>query len=82
VVQETPTSVTLQAPTERVTLSLDEIESRVLSTQSLMPENQHAQLSTDAARDLVAYLLHPAQVPLPGERSPSSPNATTAGAPR
>ena len=55
-----------QTPTERVTVSLDDIETRVLSPQSLMPENQLAQLSPEAARDLVAYLRHPTQVPLPG----------------
>jgi putative heme-binding domain-containing protein len=82
VVEETPTSVTLQTPTERVTVSLDEIESRVLSPQSLMPENQLAQLSPEAARDLVAYLRHPTQVPLPGEKSPSEPNSLTPGTPR
>jgi putative membrane-bound dehydrogenase-like protein len=80
VVQETPTSVTLQTPTERVTVSLDEIETRVLSPQSLMPENQLAQLAPEAARDLVAYLRHPTQVPLPGEQSPSSPNTPARGA--
>jgi len=42
----------------------------VLSPQSLMPENQLSQLSPAAARDLVAYLRHPSQVPLPGERPP------------
>ena len=77
VVQETPTSVTLQTPTERVTVSLDEIETRVLSPQSLMPENQLAQLSPDAARDLVAYLRHPTQVLLPAEQSPSNPDTPT-----
>ena len=30
-----------------------------------MPENQLAQLSPEAARDLIAYLRHPSQVPLP-----------------
>jgi len=79
VVQETPTSVTLQTPTERVIVSLDEIETRVLSPQSLMPENQLAQLAPDAARDLVAYLRHPHQVPLPetapqpAEQQPTEP---------
>jgi putative membrane-bound dehydrogenase-like protein len=70
VVKETPTSVTLQTPTEQVTVPLDDIESRVLSPQSLMPENQLAQLAPAAARDLVAYLRHPSQVPLPGEGPP------------
>ncbi|MBM4012680.1 MAG: c-type cytochrome [Planctomycetes bacterium] len=62
---ETPTSVTLQTPTERVTVPLDDIDERVLSPQSLMPENQLAQLEPEAARDLVAYLRHPTQVRLP-----------------
>ena len=70
VVKETPTSVTLQTPTEQVTVPLDDIETRVLSQQSLMPENQLAQLAPTAARDLVAYLRHPTQVPLPGEGPP------------
>jgi putative heme-binding domain-containing protein len=70
VVKETPTSVTLQTPTEQVTVPLDDIETRVLSPQSLMPENQLAQLSPAAARDLIAYLRHPSQVPLPGEGPP------------
>lgn len=82
VVQETPTSVTLRTPTERVTVSLDEIESRVLSPQSLMPENQLAQLAPEAARDLVAYLRHPTQVPLPAETSSSTANSPTSGAAR
>ena len=70
VVKETPTSVTLQTPTEQVTVSLDDVDSRVLSPQSLMPENQLAQLEPREARDLVAYLRHPVQVPLPGEGPP------------
>jgi hypothetical protein len=70
VVKETPTSVTLQTPTEQVTVPLDDIETRTLSPQSLMPENQLAQLAPAAARDLVAYLRHPSQVPLPGEGPP------------
>ena len=72
VVEETPTSVALQTPTERVVVPLDDIESRVLSPQSLMPENQLAQLSPEAARDLVAYLRHPTQVPLPAGQQPST----------
>ena len=59
VVQETPTSLVLQTPTERLTLSLSDIEERRLSSQSLMPENQLTQLSPEDARDLVAYLRQP-----------------------
>jgi putative membrane-bound dehydrogenase-like protein len=68
VVEETPTSVTLQTPTERVVVPLDDIETRVLSLQSLMPENQLSQLSPETARDLIAYLRHPTQVPLTQEQ--------------
>ncbi len=70
-VKETPTSLTLQTPTEQVTVPLDDIETRTLSPQSLMPENQLAQLAPAAARDLIAYLRHPKQVPLPDDRPPS-----------
>ena len=70
VVQETPTSLVLQTPTERITLSLADVEERHLAPQSLMPENQLAQLAAEAARDLVAYLRHPTQVPLPTNAPP------------
>jgi putative heme-binding domain-containing protein len=70
VVQETPTSLILQTPTERITLSLADVDERHLASQSLMPENQLAQLAAEAARDLVAYLRHPAQVPLPANAPP------------
>ncbi len=73
VVAETPQSLTLQTPTERVVVPLADIESRRLSPQSLMPENQLAQLDAAAARDLIAYLRHPTQVPLPDEK-PSAPD--------
>lgn len=59
VVQETPTSLVLQTPTDRLTLPLADVEQRHLSPQSLMPENQLGQLTTEEARDLVAYLRQP-----------------------
>jgi putative heme-binding domain-containing protein len=65
VVGETPTSVTLQTPTEKITVDAADIETRVLSPLALMPENQLDQLSPEEARDLVAYLRNPVQVPLP-----------------
>ena len=70
VVAESPQAVTLQAPTERVVVPVADIETRTLSEQSLMPENQLAQLDVRSAVDLVAYLRHPTQVPLPGEGPP------------
>ena len=59
VVQDTPTSLVLQTPTERLTLSLADVEERHRSPLSLMPENQLGQLSAEDARDLVAYLRQP-----------------------
>lgn len=59
VVQETPASLVLQTPTERLTVPLADVEERHLSPQSLMPENQLGQLLPEEARDLVAYLRNP-----------------------
>jgi putative heme-binding domain-containing protein len=65
VTEETPASLTLQTPTERITIPIAEVDSRVLSPLSLMPENQLDTLPEADARDLIAYLRHPEQVPLP-----------------
>jgi putative membrane-bound dehydrogenase-like protein len=65
--QETDTAVTLQTPTDVVTIPKAAIESRELGKLSLMPEGQLTQLKPEEVRDLVAYLASPAQVPLPGE---------------
>jgi hypothetical protein len=45
----------------------DEIEAREPLKVSLMPEGLLEQLSREEARDLVAYLASPAQVPLPAK---------------
>jgi putative heme-binding domain-containing protein len=65
--QETDTAVTLQTPTDLVTIDKADTEERELGKLSLMPEGQLGQLKPEEARDLVAYLASPAQVPLPGE---------------
>lgn len=65
--EETETAVTLQTPTDVVTIAKAEIDERELSQLSLMPDGQLKTLSADEIRDLVAYLASPAQVPLPGE---------------
>jgi putative membrane-bound dehydrogenase-like protein len=65
VVGETPTSVTLQTPIEKITIDAADIDTRVLSSLSLMPENQLDQLSLEEARDLIAYLMSPKQVSQP-----------------
>lgn len=65
--QETPTAVTLQTPTDVVTIAKSDIDERKLSQLSLMPDGQLKQLQPVEIRDLVAYLASPGQVPLPGE---------------
>jgi putative heme-binding domain-containing protein len=65
--EENDTAVTLQTPTDLVTIPKSEIEDRKLSSLSLMPDGQFKQLPADDVRDLVAYLASATQVPLPGE---------------
>jgi putative membrane-bound dehydrogenase-like protein len=72
--QENAETLTLATPTGTVTLAKKEIEERVLSTTSLMPEGQVQQLTPEQARNLVAYLASPTQVPLPGEGPYLDPN--------
>ncbi len=54
--EETARAVFVQTPTEIVVLPKDEIESRVTSKQSMMPDGVFEQLSPSEARALVAYL--------------------------
>lgn len=63
---ENATAVTLQTPTDIITISKSEIGARALVPLSLMPEGQLKPLTPEQVRDLVAYLATPAQVPLPG----------------
>ena len=61
--------VTLQTPTETVTLPRAEIKSLRQSQLSMMPEGLVAALGPSELRDLIAYLRSPKQVPLPkGEK--------------
>ena len=58
-------TLTLQTQTEAVNLDRSEIERLQPSTSSLMPDGLLDPLKPDEIRDLIAYLSHPAQVPLP-----------------
>ena len=64
VVEDRDHTITLQTPTERLRLSRDDIATVNLTEQSPMPEGFVDLLSEAELRDLVAYLRHPAQVPL------------------
>jgi hypothetical protein len=59
----TENTLTLQTPTERLTIPLDEVEDSRDTNLSLMPEGQLDVLTDDGIRDLIAYLMSPEQIP-------------------
>ena len=61
----TATTLTLRTNTDPVTVSIADIQSTELSTMSLMPEGLFEALTLQQRRNLVAYLMGNAQVPLP-----------------
>jgi len=65
VTKEEGKTVTIQTPTEVILLPKGDIQERKQTGQSIMPENQLAQLSDVEVRDLIAYLAGAEQVPLP-----------------
>lgn len=67
VTQENATALTLQTPTEAILITKADIEDRMLSPNSMMPDGLLKELKPDEVRDLIAYLGNPLQVPLPGE---------------
>jgi putative heme-binding domain-containing protein len=62
---QSPRTLTLQTQTEALTLDRDEIESVRPSRSSLMPDGLLDPLRSDEVRDLIGYVSHPTQVPLP-----------------
>jgi putative heme-binding domain-containing protein len=58
-------TLTLRTPTEPVTIERSEIVKQEVSPLSMMPEGLLQVFQPDQVRDLIAYLMHPAQVPLP-----------------
>jgi putative membrane-bound dehydrogenase-like protein len=62
-------TVAVQTQTERVLLERTEIDSIQDTPQSLMPDGLLTPLSEDQVCDLIAYLMSPEQVPLPGEQT-------------
>ncbi|MBL6764539.1 MAG: c-type cytochrome [Verrucomicrobiae bacterium] len=65
VVTETPQILTLQQATEQIAVELEEIVKREDSALSMMPDGLFQALQPDQILNLVAYLQHPRQVPLP-----------------
>lgn len=68
VASKTDKVLTLQTAKDRLTLDLADVEEIQTSSQSLMPDGLLQPLTDDQIRDLVAYLMSPTQVPLPGEQ--------------
>ena len=58
-------ALTLVTPTDRHVIAAEDIDEVTITQQSPMPEGMLDQLSPDAIRDLIGYLMQPAQVPLP-----------------
>ena len=58
-------TLTLQTQNELLVLDRGEIEGLKPTTASLMPEGQLESLAEAEVRDLIAYLMHRTQVPLP-----------------
>lgn len=67
VVGESEAAVTLQTVNEKIVVPIVEIEERVISPLSIMPEGMLQNLSTDQMRELFAYLMGSDQVPLPAD---------------
>jgi putative heme-binding domain-containing protein len=65
VASKTDRTLTLQTAKERLTIEHSEIEELQSSSLSLMPDGQLPTLTDDQIRDLVGYLMHSTQVPLP-----------------
>lgn len=64
ILEETGNSLTLQTTDSVVTIPVDEIEQRKLSSQSMMPEDQLKPFSDHEIRSLIAYLRGKTQTPL------------------
>jgi len=66
IMAKTERTMTLKTTTDSVTVEHGDVESTRESTQSLMPDGMLEGLTQVQVRDLVAYLMHKSQVPLPG----------------
>ena len=61
----TDRTLTLRTLTEEITAEKSEIAKEDVSPMSMMPEGLLLALGPDQVRDLIAYLMHPVQVPMP-----------------
>jgi putative membrane-bound dehydrogenase-like protein len=66
---ETDSALTVQTINDKLVIPRDEIEERVASKISIMPERQLEPMALDDVRDLIAYLRSPSQVAIAGPPS-------------
>lgn len=64
VVSESKAAVTIQTVNEKIIVPTGEIESRVTSPLSMMPDGVLQKLSLEQVRDLIGYVAGPTQVPV------------------
>jgi putative membrane-bound dehydrogenase-like protein len=73
VAAESNRSLRLRQLTGELTVNKDEIAVREAASLSMMPDGLLQALSEEQVRDLIAYLRHPRQVPLPEANAKASP---------
>ncbi len=73
VLSESDSAITVRTVNDTLLIPKNEIEERVLSKLSLMPDGQLDQLAPEDLRDLIGYLGSPSQVMLPKTPSPIDP---------
>lgn len=64
IISENKAALTIQTANEKVIVPKDEIEDRITSSASMMPEGMLQSLSFEQLRNLLAYLMGAKQVPL------------------
>jgi len=62
---KTERTLTLKSMTDTLTVQRDEVTSMQESALSLMPDGLLESFTPEQRRDILAYLMHPSQVPLP-----------------
>jgi putative heme-binding domain-containing protein len=60
-------TLTLRTLAETLSIDRTEVVKTETSPMSMMPEGLLLAFASDQVRDLIAYLMHPSQVALPGE---------------
>ena len=72
VAAKTDRTLTLKTMTETLAVERGEIAEIRESSVSLMPEGLLEALTPEQARDLIAYLMHKSQVPMPADGKSNS----------